>query len=118
MTNNLNYYKYYIDRLIAVEPATITLTRPVERDNGFKGKTITMSTVGPLVARIYTPKNRPVRYADQGQHITTTEKILTKGDADIQEGDRFTTGGVEYRVAFVRDYFGICKQAEIEVVAK
>ena len=118
MTSNLNYYKYYIDRLIAVEPVTITLKRPVERDNGFKGKTATISSVGALVGRIYTPKNRTARYADLGQHTSTTEKILTKGDADIQEGDRFTVGSVEYRVAFVRDYFGICKQAEIEVVAK
>ena len=51
-----------------------------------------------------------------GYNSSSALKFLAKGGTDIQEGDTFTWQRKTLKVAFINDYFGICKQGELEVI--
>ena len=119
MMNNHRFYKAYIDRAIALDPLTITITRTTAADNGYGGTTNTTATIPPQTVRLYTPKGKGQLLVEAGKvtsYSRVLEKILASGGSDIEEGDLFTKGTQTYRITFVRDYFGICKQCEIEAI--
>lgn len=113
------YYQKYIEKLINANPAGIVLTRIIKEPDGYEGE-IEYPVEISLTVAFYTKKGYRTTIQEKGTIISgminTVNKILTNGDADIQEGDTFEHGGRKYRVMHVVPYLGICKQAEVEVV--
>lgn len=116
MVGNL-YYKKYVEKLISSNPTDITIKRMEKVDNGYGGWTDKETTVNEQVA-FYDRKARREVISDYGTSYigVSVTKILAKGDANIIKGDTFIVDGVEYRVSFVKDYLGICKQIELDVI--
>lgn len=116
MVGNL-YYKKYIEKLINSNPATITIKRKIKTDDGYGGSIIEEKEMTETVT-FYDRKARREVVTDYGTTYVgvSVTKILAKGDADIMKDDRFTVDGVEYKVLFVKPYFDICKQIEMEVI--
>lgn len=116
MAGNL-YYKKYIEKLINSNPATITIKRKIETDDGYGGSTIEEKEITEKVT-FYDRKARREVVTDYGTTYVgvSVTKILTKSNADIVKDDKFTVNGTEYRVLFVDPYFNICKQIELEVI--
>lgn len=118
MGGNL-YYKKYIERLINFDPTTINITRIEKTDDGYGGYTETERTIAETVTFYQKKSNRQI-VTDTGVNVghmaSSVEKILTKFEADILEGDTFKANGREYKVLFVNPYIGICKQIELEVI--
>ncbi len=114
------YYRRYIEKLIAVNPTKITISRIVVTDDGYGGETQETVTVGPLTVGLYNKRVLRERVEDggavAGSYMSRSTKLLALSDADIQEGDEFAHAGKVWRVAFVQDYLGVCLQAELEVV--
>ncbi len=116
MGTNL-YYKKYVEKLINSNPATITIKRKVEIDDGYGGTIINEKEITETVS-FYERNARREVVTDYGTTYTGTQvtKILAKGDADIKEGDVFEYNGKTFRVLFVENYLDICKQIELEMV--
>ena len=116
MQGNL-YYKKYIEKLINTNPTTITITRVTKTDDGYGGHTETKATHAVTVT-FYDKKAKREIITDYGTTYTgvSVTKILALGDSNILEGDTFSNNGNEYRVAFVNNYFDICKQIELDVI--
>lgn len=116
MVGNL-YYKKYIEKLINTNPATITIKRKIEIDDGYGGSIIEEKEVTETVT-FYDRKARREVVTDYGTTYVgvSVTKILAKGDADIIEGDTFIHEGKTYKVLYVKPYFDICKQIELEVI--
>lgn len=114
---NTKYYKKYIEKLIATNPATITITRKVKIDDGYGGSIIDDVEITETVS-FYERNARREVVTDYGTTYTGVQvtKILTTADADIQEGDTFTYENKQYKVLFVKPYMDICKQIELEVI--
>ncbi len=119
MGNN-RYYRRYIEKLIASNPATITITRTTKTDDGYGGSDEQEKTLCPQTVTIYNQKARREIANDSGitvaYALSSVEKLLATSSADIAEGDRFTFAGRKYQVLFVKNYMDICKQAELQVV--
>ena len=111
------YYKKYIEKLINANPTDITITRQVKTDDGYGGSTIEEININEIVT-FYDKKAKREVVTDYGTTYTgvSVTKILTSADSDILEGDTFNNNGNEYRVAFVNNYFDICKQIELDVI--
>jgi len=118
MRDNL-YYKKYIEKLISFDPTTIDINRIKKVDDGYGGYTETKTTITETVT-FYEKKANRQTINDKGMVIgymaSSIEKILTKFDADILEGDTFKANGRDYLVSFVNPFVGICKQIELEVI--
>ena len=119
MKGNL-YYKKYIEKLINANPATITIKRKIITDDGFGGKKEETIELEPQTIRIYNKKAQREIVSDTGTimsyNLSSVLKLLAKGGTDSQEGDTFTWQGKTLKVAFINDYFSICKQGELEVI--
>lgn len=115
---NTRYYKKYIEKLINSNPVDIKIVRKKEIDDGYGGTIIEEKEITETVT-FYERKARREVLTDYGPTYVGVQvtKILAKHDADIQEGDTFTQEGKKYKVLFVKDYMGICKQIELEVIA-
>lgn len=118
MGNNL-YYKKYIEKLINSNPTTINITRIEKIPDSYGGYTEKTIEITETVT-FYQKKSNRQMVSDSGTTIgyisSTVDKILAKGNADILEGDIFVVDNKEYRALFVKPYFDICKQAEVEVI--
>lgn len=114
---NKKYYREFIRKLINQDPAEITITRKTVTDDGFGGKIEEEVTLEPQTVRIYNKKSQREIISDVSITVTSNMlKLLAMHDADIQKGDTFPHDGKTVRVTFINDYFGICKQAELEVI--
>lgn len=115
------YYKKYIEKLINANPITITVKRTTKADDGYGGHTTTETEHDETVT-FYQRRSQREFVSDSGVSVgfmaTSIEKVLAKGTADFKEGDRFNANGQEYRVAFVRVYFDICLQIEVEIIKR
>jgi len=111
------YYKKYIEKLINSNPATITIKRKQEVDDGYGGTIVKTVEVTETVA-FYERKVRREVISDYGTTYTGVNitKILARADADIQEGDTFKHEGKTYKVLYVKPYMDICKQIELEMI--
>lgn len=116
MVGNL-YYKKYIEKLINSNPANITIKRIIKTDDGYGGSIIEEKKIAEAVT-FYDRKARREVVTDYGTTYVgvSVTKILAKGDADIIEGDTFIHEGKTYKVLYVKPYFDICKQIELEVI--
>lgn len=114
------YYKKYIEKLIATNPESITITRKKTTDDGYGGKTEENKTLLAQTVTFYKRKSHREFVSDAGQTVgyltSSIEKILTLFDADIQKDDVFINQGRKYKVTFVNTYLDICKQVELEVI--
>ena len=110
------YYKRYIEKLINMKPANITIARKIETSDGYGGVTAIEEEIYETVT-FYDKKARREVVSDYGTTYTgvSVTKILAMGNADIQEGDTFKHNGKDYKVSLVKNYFDICKQIELEV---
>lgn len=118
MQGNL-YYKKYIEKLINFDPITVNITRIEKTDDGYGGYTETERTITEIVTFYQKRSNRQIindNGVSVGYMATSIEKILTKFDADILEGDTFVANNREYLVTFVNPFIDICKQVELEVI--
>lgn len=115
---NNKYYKAYIKKLIEFNPTDISIERKIKEDDGFGGYTYTTVLINERVT-FYDKKARREVVTDYGVTYTgvSVTKILAKGNADIQKDDIFTVNGITYKVLFPNNYFDICKQIELEVIA-
>ena len=113
------YYQKYIEKLINTNPADIVLTRIIKEPDGYEGYNEYPVQIS-LTVTFYTKKVFRTTIQEKGvvsSDLTRqVNKILAKGDADIQEGDTFEHGGRTYRVSFINTYLDICKQAEVEAI--
>lgn len=114
------YYRKYIEKAIHANPTEITIRRIQRIPDGFDGWIEEEVTLPAQTVTIYTKKAHRERMNDSGTTVgymvSSLEKMLCAFDADIMQGDKFTANGREYKVTFVNDYLGICKQAELEVI--
>lgn len=113
------YYKKYIEKLIGTRPATIIIKRKVTEDDGFGGKIETPVELPPQEVAFYRKQAQRIILQDKGEtvaHGAGAMKMLTRGNADVQEGDAFEYEGKTLRASLLVDYGGICKQAELEVI--
>lgn len=120
MVENKLYYQKRIEMLINMNPVLISISREEISDDGYGGTTADITYVDEVVT-FYNNKASVNIINDygitHGTHAgTSVSKLLATGDANILRGDTFTHNGIEYRVAFVNDYLGICKQIELEVI--
>ncbi len=118
---NTRYYKKYIEKLINADPVNITIRRTTTIDDGFGGKEETTVTLEPQTVTFYDRKAQREVVSDAGvttaYYASNVIKLLATGDADIKEGDIFEHEGRTYKVGFIKAYMGVCKQAELEVIA-
>lgn len=114
------YYKKYVEKLINTNPANITITRTEFISDGFGGGEEKTVTLEPQTATFYDKKTQHEVVSDKGTvtayYASNTTKLLVMGDADIKEGDVFEYEGKTFKVGFVKPYFDVCKQAELEVI--
>lgn len=116
------YYRRYIQKMITANPVEITIARTTITDDGYGGEHEETVILPAQTVTIYN--RRSVREVMQdgglvaGSYISRVTKLLAMADADIQEGDEFRYEGRLWRIAFVQDCLGICKQAELEVVGR
>lgn len=116
MSANL-YYKKYIEKLINSNPATITIKRKTETDDGYGGTIIKDVDVTETVT-FYDRKARREVVNDFGTTYigVSVTKILALYSADIKEKDIFAHEGRTYKVLFVNPFLDVCKQIELEVI--
>lgn len=111
------YYRRYIEKIIAANPSEITIARDIIQETEYRGKVRDTLILAPQTVRLYNKRSKRQVILESGRIITTnTEMLLTGANADIKEKDIFSIGNRKYRVTFVKDYLGICKQAELEVI--
>lgn len=114
------YYKKYIEKIITQDPKVITIKRQTKgNNNGFDGG-ITTEELPPQTVTFYNKKAQREIVKDKGGVIgynaSNALKMISRGDADIQEGDTFIYNNKTFRVIFVGVYGDICKQIELEVI--
>lgn len=116
-----DYYKQYIKDMIGHNPTIITIKRTEEQGNGYGGTVDVELDPFDLTVMVYKKRsNREVIDTSGmivGYAASGTWKLLASGDADIKRGDTFTADGTSFKVAFVNDFYGICKQVDLEAVA-
>lgn len=115
--NGKLYYKKQIENLINFNPTEIEIMRVSKTDDGYGGATETNVLITETVA-FYEKKAKREVISSYGESYTgvSVTKVLTKSNADILHNDTFTANGLQYRVSFIKDYFDICKQIEVEVI--
>lgn len=117
---NTRYYQKYIEKLINSNPITITATRKIATEDGYGGKTEEVITLEPQTVTFYNKKVQREVITDKGVTMSgvvpDAVKMLCRGDIDLKEGDNISCEGKSFRVAIIKEYGGICKQAELEVV--
>lgn len=111
------YYEHYIKQLINTIPTQVTIKRVESADDGYGGRVESFINSEATVA-FYDRKAKIEFFNDAGVGYTgaSVTKILALGNADIKPGDHLSTVDNEYKVLFVREYFNICLQIEIEVI--
>lgn len=111
------YYKKYVDNLIKSFPSDIVIMRNSLIDDGYGGYTEENTSINEQVI-LYDRKIglEFIEDAGKGFRGVSVTKLLARGDADIKRNDIFTLNDLEYRVLFVKNYFDICNQIEIEVI--
>jgi len=111
------YYKKYIEKLINSNPADITIKREIKTDDGYGGSIIEEKLISETVT-FYERKARREVATDYGTTYVgvSVTKILAEADSEIIEDDTFIHGGKTYKVLYVKPYFDICKQIELEVI--
>lgn len=116
MVGNL-YYKKYIEKLINANPASIAIKREIKTDDGYSGSIVVEKELTETVT-FYDRKSRREVVTDYGATYVgiNITKILTLFSADIIEGDKLNYEGKTYKVLYVKPYFDICKQIELEVI--
>lgn len=116
-----DYYKKYIKGMIEHNPTVITIQRTGKIDNGYGGTTTGDLDPFDLSVMIYKKRSNREVIDTSGEIVgyaaSGTWKLLATGDADIKRGDTFTADGIDFKVAFVNDFYGICKQVDLEAVA-
>jgi len=112
------YYKKYVEKMINTNPISIVVTRKKKVDDGYEGYKEIKIILQEQVVTIYNKKRQRHTIADKGitYYVQNVPKLLATSDVDIKEGDIFEHRGKTFRVAFLDDYLGICKQAELEVI--
>ncbi|MGO3751209.1 MAG: hypothetical protein ACTJGH_00410 [Peptoniphilaceae bacterium] len=119
MMAGIKYYRSIIQEIINQDKNTFQVTRSIKEDDGFGG-TIESTKQIEFEGRIYNRKSireiTEIKGISLGFTQTTTEKLLTLSDVDIKKGDVFEFKDRTLRVKFVNDYFGICKQTELEAI--
>ena len=120
MVNNEAYYANEIDKIIEQDRSTFILTRNIHADDGFGGVTLSKKTI-VAEGRLYNKKSVrdviDVSGDAVGYSSVSAEKILALHSADILEGDELIVEDRKYRIRFVRTFFNICKQIELEVIS-
>ena len=116
-----DYYKKYINDMIAHNPTTITIKRTEEQDNGYGGTVSVDLPPFDLSVMIYKKRSNREIIDTSGMIVGYAAggawKLLASGDADIKRGDTFTADGTSFKVAFVNNFYDICKQVELEAVS-
>lgn len=114
---NVKYYQKHVDKLIKFNPTNISITRTSKVSDGYGGYNPTTETIEGTVS-FYDKRGRREVITDIGTTYTgiSITKILTRHDLDIKAGDTFFVDNVEYKVYFVKEFKGICKQIELEVI--
>lgn len=109
------YYKKHIQNLIDHNPTEVRIARNVKTDDGYGGTTSTPQEQDATIL-LYDAKAKREVLTDHGKSFISTSvtKALTTGEEDLQEGDKVEAAGKTYKVIHLEDYFGICKQAELE----
>lgn len=119
MMNNDKHYIKEINKIINVDPIKLELTRVEEVGDGYGGNT-TVKTKANVIGRLYNKKSVRELADVKGEYIglsaLAAEKLLTLSDVDVKKGDTFKVDDRNYRVHFVNDYLGLCKQIELEVL--
>lgn len=112
------YYKSYVQRVINTVGTDITFSRFVGVDDGYGGKLPDTEIPVYETVAVYDRASRQYVITDAGVGYkgAGTTMLLARYEADIQRGDIFDVLGYKFRVLFVKPYFNICKQIEIEVV--
>ncbi len=115
---NKKYYRSHIAKLIAVNPAHVTITRSYEIPDGYSGMQKEDYETTATVS-FYERKARREVVTEYGKSYVGVQvtKILTTHDTDIMEKDIIEHDDKKYRVIFVNNYLDICKQAELDVIA-
>lgn len=115
---NTKYYKKYIEKLININPVEIIIKRKVNTPDGYNGTNSTTKKINATVT-LYDKKGSRQIVTDEGISYTgvIVTKLLALNDTDIIEGDTFNVDNKTYKVSFIKSYMGICKQAELEVIA-
>lgn len=115
---NEAYYKRYIEKLIDNDPTAFVITREVTHNDGFGGETTERIELPEQKGRFYQGRMTSAVLADKGTiYSQAALKLLVADSVDIAEGDYIQHQGKRLKVAFLQSYFGICKQAELEVIA-
>lgn len=111
------YYKRYIKQLIDAMPTTITLSDKTVVDDGWGGQEVQVTKKDYKVA-MYDRTGRMEVLTDVGQSFARVgvTKLLAEIDIPIDQGELFTANGQQFRVVYVKPYFDICKQIEVEVI--
>lgn len=116
---NKAYYRKYVEKLILNDPVAFNVIRKRTQDDGYGGE-ISEDEILPIQqGRLYSNRLPPGYVTDKGKVFSpgTALKLLVVDDVDIAEGDYLPYHGKMLRVAYLQVYDGICKQAELEVVA-
>lgn len=111
------YYKKYIDKLINLNPANIKIKRKIKIKDGYGGYVTEEIEIDEVVT-FYETKSKIQFINDFGITYSNNQaiKILAKSESDIKREDIFVYKDTTYKVIYVKDYFDICKQIEIEVI--
>lgn len=111
------YYKRYIKKLINFNPTDITIKRNLKIDDGYGGHKEYIQTISETVA-FYERKTRKEIVTNDGISYTgvNVTKILTEFTTNIIKGDKIIVGDMKYKVLYVKPYFDICNQIELEVI--
>lgn len=116
------YYRRYVEKMIAANPTDITITRTTKIDDGYGGHNEETAILPAQTVTIYNKRSVRETVQDAGQvagsYVSRVTKLLATADADLLEGDEFRYEGKLWRVSFVQDYLGACKQAELEVIGR
>lgn len=84
---------------------SVTITRPTLTASSAGASTSTLAAVGTHRAALQPASMREVESAAQ-REIVFSHWLYTLPDADIQRGDHFEHGGLDYRVIEVKDAAG------------
>lgn len=116
------YYRRYVEKMIAANPTDITITRTTKIDDGYGGEKEETAILPAQTVSIYNKRSVREVVQDAGQvagsYVSRVTKLLAMPDADLLEGDEFKYEGRLWRVSFVQDFLGVCKQAELGVVGR
>lgn len=119
MTDNNKHYIKEIQKIIDIDKVELNLSRVEKTSDGYGGYTTIKKNIN-VIGRLYNKRSVRELSDVKGEYIglsaLAAEKLLTLSNADVKKGDTFTLHDRDYRVHFVNDYLGLCKQIELEVV--